>query len=84
MSNQSLEKRFDILINLLETLPKRMCDELEKRHELNKALQVQSEIEFYSNNADEINEFMYGFKKNLMDDNNGSSQPLEPTKKKGK
>lgn len=38
MSNHTLEKQLDLVINLLETLPKRMCDEVEKRDGIKKEL----------------------------------------------
>lgn len=60
MSKDSVERLLDVMINLLEKLPSRIADEMEKRHEIRKEMQVQAEIEFYSENRDEINKFMYG------------------------
>ena len=84
MSNHTIEKQLELVINLLETLPKRMCDEMEKRHEIRKAMQFESEIEFYANNHDELDKFLQGFSYKKMDDNDESSPSVEKTKKKGK
>lgn len=80
MTTHSLEKQLSLVINLLETLPKRLCDELERRHEISEKLKIQSEVEFYSSNADEIREFIDGFKQN-MGDNGCRSEPVEEHKK---
>lgn len=83
MSKDSVENKLDILIYLLENLPSKIADEMEKRHETRKNLQVQAEIEFYSEHKDEINQFMYGFKKNIqMDGNDAGIQPLEKVVKR--
>lgn len=83
MSKDSVENKLDILIFLLENLPSKIADEMEKRHEIREKLQVEAEIEFYSEHQDEINKFMYGFKKNIeVDDNNGRAQPLEKAVKR--
>lgn len=64
MSNHRIECQLDLVINLLESLPDRMCEALDKRQELLKAMQVErvkADIEFYSNNRREINKMMFGY-----------------------
>ncbi len=64
MSNNLIERQLDLVINLLESLPNRMCDALDKRQELLKAMEmerVKADIEFYSNNRREINKMMFGY-----------------------
>lgn len=84
MSNHHIEKQLELVINLLETLPKRMCDEMEKRHEIRKAFQRESEIEFYAENHEELDKFLQGFSYKKMDDNDESNPAVEKPKKKGK
>jgi len=63
MSNHQIEKKLDLLINLLETMPQRMMVELEKREELKKALrlkELQSEIDFRHEHMNELNRIMFG------------------------
>lgn len=63
MSNHTLEKQLDLVISLLETLPERMCDEIEVRQEVKKALEVERiklDIEFYQSNLATINRAMFG------------------------
>lgn len=38
MTNHQCEKKLDLIINLLETLPQRMCNEIEKREEIKKTI----------------------------------------------
>ncbi len=77
MSNHHLEKQLELVINLLETLPIRMCDEMEKRHEIRKAFQCESEIEFYAENHEELKKFMSGFKDYKLDDHPRAGNPME-------
>lgn len=82
MSNHHIEKQLNLVINLLETLPKRMCDEMEKRHEIRKAFQIQAEIEFYAENHEEIDRFLQGFSCKKMDHNDEPIPTVEKPKKK--
>lgn len=82
MSSHTLEKQLNLVINLLETLPKRMCDEMEKRHEIRKEFQIQSEIEFYANNHDELDKFLQEFKDCKMDDHPRAGNRMEIGKEK--
>ena len=54
MSKDSVENKLDILIFLLENLPSKIADEMEKRHELRKKMRIDEEMEFYTSNGDEI------------------------------
>lgn len=72
MSNHKLEKQLELVINLLETLPKMICDEMEKRNEIRKAFQIESEIEFYANNHEELKKFFQGFSSEKMGNNDES------------
>ena len=59
--HETMEK----ILESLETLPKRMCDEMESREEIKKQLkikEIQQELEFHNIHAKEINKMMYGFK----------------------
>ena len=73
MSNQTLERQLNLVINLLETLPKRMYDELEKRDGIKKESHIEklkSEMDSFRKNK-KINKFMYGFQGNQVDSNHG-------------
>lgn len=66
MSNHTLEKQLDLVISLLETLPERMCDEIERRHEAKKVLEklrLEADIEFHYNNISTLNKAIYGYEK---------------------
>lgn len=82
MSNHTLEKQLNLVINLLETLPKRICDEMEKRNEIRKEFQMESEIEFYANNREELDQFLQGFSYKKMGDNDEPPKPMENRKEK--
>lgn len=59
----NIDAKLDSIISLLETLPQRMCDEIEIRQEVKKALEVErikQDIEFYQNNLAVINRAMFG------------------------
>jgi len=82
MSKDSVENKLDILIFLLENLPSKIADEMEKRHELRKKMRIDEEMEFYTSNGDEIAKFLNGFKNAQMDDNDEGIQPLEKAVKR--
>lgn len=73
MSNQTIEKQLNLLINLLETLPNRMCNEMEKRDEFRKKSHIEnlkSEMEFFRKNNKEINKsIMSGLQAINLDNN---------------
>ena len=66
----NLEEKLDSIISLLETLPQRMCDEIEVRQDVKKALEVEKlkeNIEIYKNNIEEIQKLI--FSENLEAEN---------------
>jgi hypothetical protein len=59
MSNYILERKIDLMINLLETLPKRIADEMDLRESIKKATEVkriQQDVEFHKIMIRELNE----------------------------
>lgn len=63
MTNHQSEKKLDLIINLLETLPQRMCNEFEKREEIRKTIRLKeltAEMEFLREHNSQINKMMYG------------------------
>lgn len=63
MNTEKIETALNEIISLLETLPERMCDEIEIRQEVKKALEVErikQDIEFYQSNLAVINRAMFG------------------------
>jgi len=68
MSNElSIE---DLLLKItfqLENMPIAICDEMERRQEVRKQLEIkrmQDDMDFYHSNLKEINKMMYGVKDN--------------------
>lgn len=60
------------LVELVESLPQRMCDEMEKREEVSKKLrmkQAEEMLESYRKSGEEINKMMYSGLINLERDN---------------
>lgn len=58
-----IQRQLDLVINLLETLPKRFCDEMEKRESIQKekkCKKIQADLDFYAQNVNELNKFMSG------------------------
>lgn len=63
MSNHTIERQLDLVINLLESLPDRMINAINADSNAKKALRVkelQNEMEFLHNNQKEINKMMFG------------------------
>lgn len=58
-----LEGNLRMIIHLLESLPFRMADEIEKREDLKKQMEIKrinSELDFLHNNQRELNKMMFG------------------------
>ena len=89
-----LERQMDLVIRLLETLPERMCVEMEKKNIYKRYLreELREEIEFYSKHIYEINRFKQGLAEgktecctcSKMDCDSGPVKSLEVPKKNEK
>lgn len=67
MGNQTFERQIDLLINLMENLPKKMCDELDLRSAHKKTIhakEIQAEINFHRKNIDEIHKMISVYPEN--------------------
>jgi hypothetical protein len=61
--SKEIECLLEALRVTIYMLPKLMCDEMEKREEIRKELRtkrLQEQMDFYKENMDEINKFMFG------------------------
>ena len=59
----NIDEQLNKLIELLETLPKRLSDEMENRDALMRAenlKRIQADIEFHNENIKQINEMIFG------------------------
>ncbi len=90
MSNYTIERQLEIVINLLENMPSRICDEIEKREEIKKAIRMKEltlEMNCLREQNAQINKMKYGAdpKNYTMDCNNDGLQPVEDSleEKKG-
>ncbi len=81
MTSHSIEKQLEIIINLLENIPSRICDELEKREEIKRSIRMK-ELTQEMNLLNDYNKNKYGTDPNnyTMDCNNGQSENLENQK----
>ena len=82
MSNEIIEE-LCYIAKLLERLPERICDEMERREALKKQQQIkeiQANLDFYATNINEINKMMYGYTNDKVDSDNGRIGKLSDIK----
>lgn len=74
MSKDTIEKKLDLVIYLLETMPERMMKALkvsEDARRLEKQKEIQEQMDFLKDHNVQINKMMYGYEAPKMDDNSG-------------
>lgn len=87
MNDQYNDAMIKTLVDIffsLQSLPERICNEMERREGLKKAQRMKeltAEMEFLREHNAQINKMMFGYENVPMDNNNERIQPVEAAEK---